>query len=297
MLYLDLPFSAGAVTDLDLGDRNAHGAGDGGNEPVELAVEVDALDDLPAEGLERTAVVVELDPREAGDEPVRHDGREPARQEPVLPVLPPARNDVVSGVDLGEQGGDVRRIVLEVGVQGDDDVPPGEIEPRGQGGRLAEVPPEPDDADPRVARPEALQGLERAVRASVIDEDDLVGPPESGADPAELLIELGEALLLVEDGDDQRNLYPSCYVHLRKYNTKGGSTLARPSDIETSDLGRGYGAGASSSRARARTRPAKISLAKPRPEIHAASARRARNSGLLKSLTVALTNSTGLEKR
>ena len=36
-------------------------------------------------------------------------------------------------------------IVLEVGVQGDDDVPPGVVESGGQGGRLAEVPPEADD--------------------------------------------------------------------------------------------------------------------------------------------------------
>ena len=181
-----LALQAGAVTDLDLGDGDAHRAGDGRDEPVELAVEIDALDDLPAEGLERAAVVVELDAGEPGDEPVRHDGREPARQEPVLPVLPPAGDDVVAGVDLGEQGGDVGRIVLEVGVQGDDDVPPGEVEPRGQGGRLAEVPPEPDDADPRIPGPEALQGLERAVRAAVVDEDDLVGLPQAGADPAEL---------------------------------------------------------------------------------------------------------------
>ena len=73
-----------------------------------------------------------------------------------------------------------------------------------------------------VSRPEARQRLERAVGAAVVDEYDLVGLPQAGTDPAELVVKLREALLLVEDGDDQGNLYPSCFVHLRKYNTKSG---------------------------------------------------------------------------
>jgi hypothetical protein len=67
------------VPHLDLGDGDTHVAGDGGDEAVELAVEVDALDNLFTESLQRAAVIMEFDSRDAGDESVGQQGRQPAR--------------------------------------------------------------------------------------------------------------------------------------------------------------------------------------------------------------------------
>jgi len=67
---------------------------------------------------------VQVKPGDLTDEPVGDHARHLAADGLVLTVLSPARNDVVSLVELGQHGGDVGRVVLQVGVERDDDLRP-----------------------------------------------------------------------------------------------------------------------------------------------------------------------------
>ena len=147
MLYFDFPWRRGRMIDLDLGDGHPDLAGDGRDEAVQLAVELDILDHLAAEHLERAAVVVEPDPGDAGDQPVGDGRGDAAGQETVPPLPPPAADDVIALLDLGDEKRDVVGIVLQVGVQADDDVAAGVVEAGDQGRRLAEIFPQADDLD------------------------------------------------------------------------------------------------------------------------------------------------------
>ena len=75
---------------------------------MHLAVEPRLAHDLGAVRLQRAAVVVEADAGHAADQPVR-DPRRQAPDEAVLPVPPPAADDVVALVDLLEQRARCRR--------------------------------------------------------------------------------------------------------------------------------------------------------------------------------------------
>ena len=75
--------------------------------------------------------------------------------------------------------GDVARIVLEIAVGRDDEAAARVREAGGERRGLSEVAPEADDAQPRVARLQRRQLLERLVRAAVVDDDDLVAAAEA----------------------------------------------------------------------------------------------------------------------
>ena len=122
---------------------------------MQLAVEVQVIHDFVAEGAQGTAAVFQVDAAGLGDEPVGH-ARGEAAHEVVLPVLPPAVDDIVALIQLGQQGRDVGRVVLAVGVEGNDDRAAGVVETGGEGGRLAVVAPEADGDDARVGRGQLL---------------------------------------------------------------------------------------------------------------------------------------------
>ena len=61
---------------------------------MHLAIELQRLDDLGTEDLQRTAIVVQLDARGPRDEPIGEHRRQPAIDERILAVLAPAAHDV-----------------------------------------------------------------------------------------------------------------------------------------------------------------------------------------------------------
>src|SRR4030042_2570195 len=107
--------------DLNLGDEHSDVRGDGRDEAVELSVELDAFHNLAAKGLGRAAEVMKLDAGETGDQPVGRVRGQAARQEPVFPFPAPAVYDIVALGDFFQEARDVPGVVLQVGVQGDDD--------------------------------------------------------------------------------------------------------------------------------------------------------------------------------
>src|SRR5262249_38839382 len=140
------------VVDLDLTDAEAAGGGEDGDEAVQLAVELDLAKDLGAVALHAAVVIVQLDI----SQPAHHAVEDPAGEDLVPGVTPdplPPGDDVerlavlAALIESGEEARDLRRVVLEVGVEREDDLTPGGTEARRQGRGLAEVSAEAQTVD------------------------------------------------------------------------------------------------------------------------------------------------------
>ena len=88
----------------------------------------------------------------------------------VFPILAPAADDVVALIDQRHHRGNVARIVLQIAVGGDHQ-PAARVREAGRKRRgLPEVAAKADHAQPRIARLQRRQLLERIVRAAIVDE-------------------------------------------------------------------------------------------------------------------------------
>ena len=188
-------------------DADANLAGNGWQEPVHLAVQLQRLDDLRAEDLQRAAVVVQTHAGRPGDQAVRHHRRQPPRDERVLPVLAPAADDVLALIDQIDHARQVSRIVLQIAVGGRDEPAARELESCRERRRLAEVPPEANHPDARVLRLEIRQQREALVGAAVIDQDELVRTSPRLQRVGELAIEIGEVRGFVLDRNDDGEVW------------------------------------------------------------------------------------------
>src|SRR5439155_9261767 len=97
-------------------------------------------------------------------------------------------------------------IVLQIGAGRHDDGPPGVLDARRERRRLAVVPREPDDSQPWLVRAQGDEATEAVVGAAVIDRDDLGRPTDRLERRAELGDQPVEALRLVIDRDDDRDV-------------------------------------------------------------------------------------------
>ena len=172
------PVHPRVMRDGNLGDAGSVPEGVYGNEAVHLPVERDALKHLPAVGLQGTAVVVQMDAARVRDEAVRHAAQEVAPDRVVLPVLSPTRDQVVSLAELGDHLADIRRVILQVAVHRDDDLPAGVGEAGLHGGRLAVIAPEMDGLQAWVGGACLVEARGGRIDAAVIDEEHLVVAPE-----------------------------------------------------------------------------------------------------------------------
>ena len=175
MPYFETPNWAAAVVDRNLGHARPGPTCKRGQEAVHFAVEADVLSDLAAVGLERAAVVVQVDARAPRDKPVGDHRGQFARDGLVLTVLAPAARHIVALVQLGQQQPDVGRIVLQVRVHRHDNVAGGRVEARGHRSRLTEIAPEYYHLHVlRVGGVQFAANLDRAVFAPVVHENNLV---------------------------------------------------------------------------------------------------------------------------
>jgi hypothetical protein len=141
---------------------------------------------------------------DAAGDPVE-DLRRDAACERVAALRLPAADEVEALVELGQQPRDLRRIVLEVGVDRHDHVALGVREARRQGCRLAEVPAQPDHADVALRVVQPGQRRVGAVGRAVVDEDRLPGLAERLERGLQLVVEERHRPLLVVNGDDDRD--------------------------------------------------------------------------------------------
>jgi hypothetical protein len=145
---------------------------------------------------------VETNSGDPPDQRVRKSGRQASREGAVLPVAAPAAHEVVSLVQLGQQLGHVRGIVLEVAVHEHDDVAAGLLQPRGHRRGLARVGPQAHQREAGEPGKLTLDQRRRPVAAAVVDQDHLGGPLEARNERLQLREESWNALLLVEERND-----------------------------------------------------------------------------------------------
>ena len=117
----------------------------------------------------------------------------------------PAGDEIEPLVELGQQSRDLGRIVLQVGVDRDDDVSTRLREPGRERSRLAEVATEPHDPDVVLRVVQAGQRGERAVGRAVVHEYGFPGLVERLEGRLELVEEERHRPLLVVNGDDDRD--------------------------------------------------------------------------------------------
>ena len=162
----------------DLGDAGPAQIGKYRNETVQLPVDGDALDHLPPVGLEGAAVIVDSHPGDPSDKPVGHPGGNFSGKPGVLPVFAPAGYHVVPLLELGQEQGDVGGIILEIRIQGDDDLSPGGLDAAGQSRALAEIAAQNEPAQPGIALYRLAQYFRGTIGGTVIHDDDLHRPPQ-----------------------------------------------------------------------------------------------------------------------
>ncbi len=186
---------------------------------MHLAIQPQRLHDFGAEGLERTAVVVEMDAGGPRDQAVGQKRRQAPVQPGVLPILSPAAHDVESLIEPRDHRRNVARIVLEVAVGCDDDAATGGGESGRKRGRLSEVAPELNHAHARVALVQGPQRVERAVGAAVVHENQLIGSAGGLERRGQFAMELFQIRGFIEDRDDDRDLRG----HGGAHSTRSGS--------------------------------------------------------------------------
>jgi hypothetical protein len=195
-----------------VGDRNLGGParealGERRNERRGLVAAVDLLDDVARVRPQHAAEIRQLHPRDHGRDAV--DGsRGQAAEQRVLSPLPHAANHVVALGELVQELRDLLGRILQVGVEGDHHVSVHVLEGRQESLVLSEVARELEHADairPRARR--LLENLERAIPASVVHEDQLVGRSPAVHHGEQAREQLGQAALLVVDGDDDGDLH------------------------------------------------------------------------------------------
>jgi len=144
---------------------------------------------------------------DAGDAP-RHDVDKPRGPEAkgrILAAAPDRPDDVVAAFfHLRHQAGDLFRGILEIRIEGDDNLAPDQGKPRHNGGMLAVVPGEFHYPQPADLTGQALEDFQGTVPAAVIDHDDLVRPPYGPQHRNQAPGQGLQVLLLVVNGDNHR---------------------------------------------------------------------------------------------
>jgi hypothetical protein len=198
------PAQAWTVGDGDLTDASSLQPQQRRQEAVHALEELDAPQIVRADGSQGTSHVRDRLTRDEVAEAIG-DARGDASYDPVAALLTHAA-DHVRIVEGGEQQGDVRGIVLQVGIEGDCDVAAHAGEARREGRRLPVMPVEGDHANAGITLRELAHPRQAAVTAAVVHEEDLDALTESAQGGVQLVVQGVEGLLLVVHRHDDGEL-------------------------------------------------------------------------------------------
>ena len=197
----------------DLGLADTLGRGHSGDpdrdEAVHLTEEGDLLDHLGAIDLEAAAVVVQGDPGDLSDQCIGHLGGQFAHDQRILALTAPALQEIqVACEQLLDHTRDVGRVVLQITVQGCDQLAAGCVEAGLHGRGLTEVAPQPDHPNVRaVTLADLAQTLARAVAAAVVHTDQLPGASvirKPFMDPLQHRLDVVDLLIHGDDDGERR---------------------------------------------------------------------------------------------
>ena len=116
----------------------------------------------------------------------------------------PTANHIVALVHLGQESGDLARIVLQIGVERHDQLTSSPSKPGAQRSRLAEVPPKSHPANSRVPGRQSFDHRPRPVRRAVVNQDHIQLIAFGRRHLAEFTQQSFEALFFIEDGNHNR---------------------------------------------------------------------------------------------
>ena len=139
---------------------------------MQLAIQLDGIENLAPVGLETAVEVVKPHAADARRHRVEQ-ARGQRLGKRIVAVLLPARDQVMAGVERLEEAGDFVRVILQVGIHRDDDVAGTGADADHQGRRLAEIAPQPDRLNRRVAFRKLGHHGPGLVAAAVVDEHDV----------------------------------------------------------------------------------------------------------------------------
>src|SRR6266436_9870524 len=194
------------------------------NETMHLAVKLNALQRLPPIGFQGASIIVQIDPRNRRDEPVGKRAWQITLERGVLPLLPPARDEIVALIQFGQELRNIGRIILKIAIHGDEDISLGKTNPGHESRRLSGITAQLDEAQ---LRPRQLpDNLARLIDAAVVHHNDLVGKAESFEAAKESRQKLLEVFRLVENGQNDRNQFRAHREDLYS-SSHGRATLCR----------------------------------------------------------------------
>ncbi len=188
------------MTHGQFGHLEAARVGQRGYEAMKLALQPDLVHDVGAVGLQAAVVIVQAHARRPAHDGVEHATRYEAPPGIVAFTLP-AAHQIVALVEYRQQPRQLCRIVLQVGVHRHDGSALRCAEAGGQGGRLAEVPAQPQAAHPLIAPRERADRLPRPIDAAVVDEDHLEIEPVLIRHVRDFAVEQLESAALVVEGN------------------------------------------------------------------------------------------------
>ena len=189
--------------------------GKGGDKGGGFLAAIDVVDDVTIVGAQHAAVIAHVHTGHLVGGDV-DDTRGGAAEQGVLPFPADRPDHVVPLFHLGDQHGNLFGGVLQVGVEGDDDLSAALLEGGKNRHVLAEIAVELDHPHFRESSCHALEDAERAVAAAIVGENDLEAFADPLHDRIEAVDERREVQFLVEDRDDYgyvrffRHWYVSC---------------------------------------------------------------------------------------
>src|SRR5882724_311422 len=175
------------------------------NETMHLAVKLNALQRLPPIGFQSASIIVQMNPRNRRDEPVGQRAWQLAPERGVLPLLPPARDEIVALIQFGQELRNIGRIILEIAIHGDEDISPGKTNTGHESRRLTGITAQLDEAQLRLRQ--LPDNLARLIGAAVVHNNDLVGKAEIFQAAKESRQELLQVVRLVENGQNDRKQF------------------------------------------------------------------------------------------
>ncbi len=134
-----LAVPAGTVFDYNFSDFVILFGDEDRDETIKFSVEIEVVDDFFAIGLETTVDVVYWYASENSSERVHDAGGKDLRQGRVVSFFFPAGDKIVAGGNFFKKGGDFLGIILEISIEGKDNVSFGLIKSGLEGDGFAEV--------------------------------------------------------------------------------------------------------------------------------------------------------------
>ena len=117
--------------------------------------------------------------------------------------MPPAADKIILP-DKREHGRNIMRVVLQIGIHGDNDITQCRPETRIKGGSLPAVLFETDYSDALIPLPQGIKLLRAFICGAVIDKNDLVRLADSLQDRRQRLIQRAQIFLFVKNRDHDR---------------------------------------------------------------------------------------------